>query len=68
MASGWSNATTFLNYHFEDQGACLRVRVCLVEPKTATLFHPFERRGSITKVASTATRQAALAHLNQRNL
>lgn len=32
----------YLDYHFEEGGACMRARVYLDDPRTALLFGPFD--------------------------
>jgi hypothetical protein len=56
----------FLDYHFDEQGCYLRARVYLDDSQTATLFGPFEGRGSIAKVVSPSTEQAVLTYLRRR--
>jgi len=56
----------YLDYHFEEPGAYVRARAYFDDPRTATLFGPFERRGSITRVTSHSMLDAALVYLKRR--
>jgi len=56
----------FLDYHFELDGVYFRARAYLDEIEIAVLFGPFERRGSINKVADPKAEDAVLAYLRRR--
>jgi len=56
----------YLDYHFEEPGAYVRARVYFDDAQTATLFGPFEKRGSIARVTSHSMLDAALVYLQRR--
>lgn len=55
----------FLDYHFE-AGAYFRARVYLDEPHTATLFGPFEGRGTLRESIADQADRAVVAYLERR--
>ncbi|ODU69360.1 MAG: hypothetical protein ABT11_12740 [Novosphingobium sp. SCN 66-18] len=56
----------YLDYHFEEGGIYLRARVYLDDPRTATLFGPFESRQSSKVVTAPSIREAVEAYLGRR--
>lgn len=56
----------YLDYHFELGGAYCRARVYIDDTGTVTLFGPFERRGSLSKVDRPDLETAATAYLAKR--
>ncbi len=69
----WNGASleeryNYLDYHFELGGAYCRARAYIDDIDTVTLFGPFTRRGSLSKIDQPDLQRAATIYLGKRFL
>ena len=56
----------YLDYHFEQDGGYCRARAYLDDPRTVTLFGPFQSRGSLEPAHAPEFEEQVLVYLNRR--